>query len=120
MLYQAEPRPDSPFIVRACSVPGSWFRVPGSVPRRKRFHNLLAADLDIPVGGLAVRLKPDTQLTDAEGRRAMRPVDPSARQPYVVQRSLTGARRAVCDTTDAIAATKIVGMCRDERGSGGW
>ena len=50
----------------------------------------------------------------------MRPVDPSARQPYFVQRSLTGARRAVGDTTDAIDATKTVGICRDERGGGGW
>ena len=44
----------------------------------------------------------NTTLTDGGGRRAMRPVDPSARQPYFVQRSLTGARRAVGDTTDAI------------------
>ena len=50
----------------------------------------------------------------------MRPVDPSARQPYLVQRLLTGARRAVCDTTDAIDATTIVGICRDARGGGGW
>ena len=37
-----------------------------------------------------------------------------------VQRSLTGARRAVGDTTDAIDATTTVGICRDERGGGGW
>ena len=49
----------------------------------------------------------------------MRPVDPSARQPYFVQRSLTGAQKAVGDTTDAIDATTTVCICRDERGGGG-
>ena len=49
----------------------------------------------------------------------MRPVKPSARQPYFVQRSLTGAQREVGDTTDAIDATKTVCICRDARGGGG-
>ena len=56
----------------------------------------------------------------------MRPVDPSARQPYLVQRSLTGARRAVCDTTTRSTQPRPC-ICRDERGGtvceiarGGW
>ena len=35
-----------------------------------------------------------------------------------MQRSLTGARRAVGDITDAIDATTTVRICRDERGGG--